>query len=214
MAQPVHYPQRQADRRIRLGVSACLLGQQVRYDGGHKRDRWVADVLSEHFELIPVCPEVAIGLGTPRAPIHLTGPTQALRAVGVRDGTPDVTDRLAGFGRRMAGELAGISGYVFKSNSPSCGVERVPVHDDAAVRAREGRGIYAAEVMGALPSLPIADERHLGDPALRQDFIERVYAYRGGRVPGAADILTSGAWSEGGGSVVSPRRSRREDAPT
>ncbi len=163
---------------IRLGVSACLLGQAVRFDAGHKHDRFVADILSEYFELLPVCPEVAIGLGTPRPPIRLVGDPDHPHAVGTRDAGVDVTDALAEYGRTMARRLEGISGYILKSKSPSCGMERVKVYGESGMPAGKGTGIYAAEIMRHNPLLPVEEEGRLNDPVLRENFIERVYAYR------------------------------------
>ncbi|MDZ7811537.1 MAG: DUF523 and DUF1722 domain-containing protein [Arhodomonas sp.] len=160
-----------------MGVSACLLGQEVRFDSGHKRDRFVSDVLSQYFEMIPVCPEVAIGLGTPRPPIRLVGEPAHPRAVGTRDAANDVTDALAEYGRTMARRLAGISGYILKSKSPSCGMERVKVYNDAGNPVGSGTGIYAAEIMADNPMLPVEEEGRLNDPVLRENFIERIYAY-------------------------------------
>jgi uncharacterized protein YbgA (DUF1722 family)/uncharacterized protein YbbK (DUF523 family) len=164
---------------IRVGVSACLLGQQVRYDAGHKLDRFIAEVLPHYFELVPVCPEVAIGLGVPRPPIHLVGDPERPRAVGVKDAAKDYTEPLMAYGVQVAGELADISGYIFKSKSPSCGMERVLVRPEGGgVPAKRGRGIFAAEIMRRLPLLPVEEEGRLTDAGLRENFIGRVYAYR------------------------------------
>lgn len=178
--------------RIRIGVSACLLGEHVRFDSGHKRDQFVAECLAQYFELVPVCPEVAIGLGIPREPIHLVGSVQSPRAVGTRDESLDVTERLAAYGRRMACELGAISGYLFKSQSPSCGTERVRVYRRVGAPLRNGRGIYAAEIMRRLPQLPVEEEGRLHDPALREHFIERLYAYRRWQ-----DLLEAGVTADG-----------------
>jgi uncharacterized protein YbbK (DUF523 family) len=163
---------------IRIGVSACLLGQEVRYDAGHKREAIVADVLPRYFEMVPVCPEVAIGMGVPRQPIRLEGMPDAPRAVGVETRTLDVTDRLWAYGRETAGRLADISGYVFKSESPSCGMQRVKLYAADGRAVETGTGIYAAEIMRAMPLLPVEEEGRLRNPLLRERFIERVYAYR------------------------------------
>ena len=159
-------------RAVRLGVSSCLLGRKVRYDGGDKYDRFVSRTLGKYFEFIPICPEVAIGLGVPRAPIHLAGNPRAPRAVGVNDPALDVTTRLAAYGKRMARELGGVSGYVFKSRSPSCGLRRVPVG------RRRGQGLYAKVFLATHPLLPAEEEDGLHDPARRDNFLERVFAYR------------------------------------
>ncbi|MHB8535614.1 MAG: YbgA family protein [Sulfuricaulis sp.] len=165
-------------RRIRLGISSCLLGEKVRFDGNHKHDSYLTGTLGRVFEWVPVCPEVAIGLGIPRLPIRLAGARAAPRAVGVGDPRVDVTDRLADFGRRQARRLDDISGYVFKSRSPSCGLERVKIYQRGRAPASRGRGIYAAAFLAAQPWLPAEEEGRLGDPRLRENFIERVFVYR------------------------------------
>ncbi|HYA38642.1 MAG TPA: DUF523 and DUF1722 domain-containing protein [Candidatus Methylomirabilis sp.] len=164
--------------KIRLGISSCLMGQRVRYDGNHQYDGFITGTLGKFFEFVPVCPEVAIGLGTPRPPIRLVGSAAAPRAVGIDDTALDVTDKLAAFGNRMAHELIGISGYIFKSKSPSCGMERVKVYHRGGMPARHGRGIYAAAFLVARPGLPAEEEGRLNDPRLRDNFIERVFSYR------------------------------------
>ncbi len=163
--------------RLRLGISSCLLGQRVRYDGNHKLDSFIAGTLGKYFEFVPVCPEVAIGLGVPRPPIRLVGDPAAPRAVGVDDPAFDATTKLAAYGRQQARALDDVSGYILKSRSPSCGMERVQVYG-AGGHARRGRGVYAAALMERQPLLPVEEEGRLGDPALRDNFLERVFAYR------------------------------------
>lgn len=159
---------------IRIGISSCLLGERVRYDGGHKRDALIIETLGRLFECVPVCPEVAIGLGVPRAPIRLVGDPHAPLALGVDDPTLDATGKLSAYGARMAHELDGISGYIFKSRSPSCGMRGVEVYPSGATAA----GLYARAFMDLQPLLPAEEEDRLADPALRENFIERVYEYR------------------------------------
>lgn len=173
----VNAPSKRNDR-IRLGISSCLLGEEVRFDKGHKRDGYIAGTLGRYFEFVPVCPEVAIGMGVPREPIRLLGDADEPRAVGVRTGSPDVTDALVAYGRRMARELGDISGYIFKSKSPSCGMERVKLFSDKGAASSRGIGLYAREIMRARPLLPVAEEGRLNDPRLRANFIEQVFAYR------------------------------------
>jgi len=164
---------------IRVGISSCLLGERVRYDGNDKRDPYVTGTLSRYFDLVPVCPEVAVGLGVPRPPIRLVGDVNSPRALGVHDPTLDPTDALRAFGRSTAAELGDISGYLFKSRSPSCGMEGVPVHSGGRARAvRKGVGLYAREIMNALPLLPVEEEGRLADAGLRDNFLERVFALR------------------------------------
>ncbi|MBI3575179.1 MAG: DUF1722 domain-containing protein [Gammaproteobacteria bacterium] len=162
---------------IRLGISSCLLGQKVRYDGNHRRDGYITLTLGKYFEFVPVCPEVAIGLGVPRPPIRLVSSPAAPRAVGSADPTLDVTRKLTAYGQRTARTLDDISGYILKSRSPSCGIERVKIYGPGG-HARQGRGVYAATFMACQPLLPMEEEGRLGDPELRNNFIERVFAYR------------------------------------
>ena len=164
--------------RIRLGISSCLLGQKVRYDGNYKHDSFLTGTFGQFFEWVPVCPEVAIGLGVPRPPIRLAGSPAAPRAVGVKNPDIDVTDSLAAYGRKQARVLDGISGYIFKSKSPSCGMERVKVYQAMGASAANGRGIYADAFLSAQPWLPAEEEGRLGNPRLRENFIERVFVYR------------------------------------
>lgn len=165
------------ERRPRLGVSACLLGEPVRFDGSHKRNAFVADVLAARFELIPVCPEAAIGLGTPREPIRLIGRDGEIRAVGVRHPDRDVSLALARYGTAMASELQDISGYVFKGGSPSCGMARVKVYAGEAAPSRTGTGVYARVLMEHRPLLPVEEEGRLNDAGLRESFLTRVAVY-------------------------------------
>jgi uncharacterized protein YbgA (DUF1722 family)/uncharacterized protein YbbK (DUF523 family) len=170
-------------QRPTIGVSACLAGEKVRYDGTDKRDPWLVQTLGRYATLLPLCPEVAIGLGVPRPPIRLIGPPSARRVVGVEDAALDVTTALARYAARIATAHAGVDGYVFKSRSPSCGVWDVPVHP----RGR-GRGGYSAAFMARRPLLPVEEEDGLADPARRDNFIERVFAHRRWR-----DFLARGA---------------------
>ncbi len=164
---------------VSIGISTCLLGQNVRYDGGHKRDRFITGTLSNYFEFVPICPEVAIGLGIPRDPIRLVGTPHGIRVVGVNEPELDVTDRLREYGAKMAEELDNISGYIFKSRSPSCGMERVKLYADGVKGAAssDGVGQYAQALMGGLPNLPVEEDGRLNDPVLRENFIERVFTY-------------------------------------
>jgi uncharacterized protein YbgA (DUF1722 family)/uncharacterized protein YbbK (DUF523 family) len=164
--------------KIRLGISSCLLGQKVRFDGNHKLDSYLSDTLGQFVEWVPVCPEVAIGLGVPRPPIRLVGSSQAPRAVGVKDDSLDVTDKLAAYGKRQSRQLDDLSGYVFKSKSPSCGIERVKIYQRTGIPAKSGRGIYAEAFLAGQPWLPAEEEGRLGSPRLRENFIERVFVYR------------------------------------
>ena len=154
-----------------------MLGEVVRYNGGHKRDRYITEILSEHFEYVPYCPEVAIGLGVPRATIRLRASSDGPRAVQREVGARDVTDRLAHYGRAVAAQGTDLSGYIFKSRSPSCGTARVKVYNDRGSPSGTAPGIYTAAFRKARPLLPVEDEGRLNDPDLRDNFIERVFVY-------------------------------------
>jgi uncharacterized protein YbgA (DUF1722 family)/uncharacterized protein YbbK (DUF523 family) len=164
---------------IRIGISACLLGEEVRYDGGHKRDPFLTDVLGRFVEWVKVCPEVEIGMTTPREPIHLTQRDGVIRLVAVKSGV-DYTGRMDAYAVRRADALARerLSGYVLKKDSPSCGMTRVRVHGGNGPPARDGVGRFARALLARFPQMPIEEEGRLNDPRLRENFIERVFAYR------------------------------------
>jgi uncharacterized protein YbgA (DUF1722 family)/uncharacterized protein YbbK (DUF523 family) len=173
------------DDRPRIGISRCLLGEEVRYDGGHKRDPFLVETFGRFVEWIPVCPEVEIGMGTPREPIHLVASPDGVPSgehrvllLGVRS-RRDWTRDMDRWRRRRVREMAreNLSGYVLKKDSPSCGLERVRVHDHGSV-SRGGRGLFAHALLEAFPNLPVEDEGRLHDPRLRDNFVERVFAYQ------------------------------------
>jgi len=166
------------ESKIRVGISACLLGEEVRFDGGHKRDTYIMGTLGQFFDFVPVCPEAAVGLGIPRQPIRLVKTEGGVRALGVKDPRLDPTDALDRHGRDTAAAMGEVSGYILKNNSPSCGMERVRVYNDKGMPERNGRGIFAAALMSELPLLPVEEEGRLGDPVLRDNFIERVLVFR------------------------------------
>ncbi len=171
---------RPAARPIRIGVSACLLGEEVRFDGGHKRDRFLADILASYIEWVPVCPEVEMGLGTPREPMRLVQAGTGVRMMTTRTGI-DHTEGMQAWARRRlrALEAEDLCGYVLKSKSPSCGMERVKVYaPHGGMPARGGRGLFAEALMQRFPALPVEEEGRLADARLRDNFIERVFAYR------------------------------------
>ncbi len=163
-------------KKIPIGISSCLLGENVRFDGGNKHNAYITGTLGEYFEFLPFCPEVAIGLGIPRPTIHLIKTDNQLRCVGVKDATLDVTDRLRNYALAQKTAQAHLSGYIFKKDSPSCGVERVKVYTHNQPH-REGVGIYAQQIMANNPLLPVEEEGRLGDAGLRENFIQRVYVY-------------------------------------
>lgn len=164
--------------RLRIGISACLLGQEVRFDGGHKRDDFLTRILGPHVEWVPVCPEVEMGLGTPRATLRLVRDDGRIRMMTTRNGI-DHTDGMNRWSAVRLEELAreDLSGYVLKKDSPSCGMERVKTYG-SGMPARDGRGLFASALLARLPLLPVEEEGRLTDPSLRENFIERLFAYR------------------------------------
>jgi uncharacterized protein YbgA (DUF1722 family)/uncharacterized protein YbbK (DUF523 family) len=180
----------------RIGISRCLLGDEVRYDGGHKRDPFLVSTFGRFVEWVPVCPEVEVGMGTPRESIQLVAADdgvpsdgQSVRLVGVKS-RQDWTMAMMTFAASRVRELtsADLAGYVLKKDSPSCGLERVRVHHPsdsprslkagASRVTRTGRGLFAEALVRELPNLPIEEEGRLNDPALRENFVERVFAYQ------------------------------------
>ena len=167
-----------SSHRIRIGISACLLGQPVRYNAGHKHSTLCTGLLGDSFEFIPRCPEQAIGLGTPRQPIRLLGDPAAPRVRGTVDSELDVTAALQAYGQRTAVEAGDINGYILMQKSPSCGMERVKVYrENGSPAPATGRGAFAAALMHARPELPVEEEGRLHDPVLRENFITRVFAH-------------------------------------
>lgn len=165
------------NQKILLGISSCLLGEQVRFDSSHKHNRYITDTLGEYFDFQAFCPEVAIGMGIPRPPIRLVKVRDRIRLRGVRDPDTDVTDEMIAYAEKAAAECNHLSGYIFKSKSPSCGMERVKVYSEAGNPLESSSGIYAAGIMRQYPALPVEEEGRLMDPHLRENFIERVFIY-------------------------------------
>lgn len=166
--------------RIKIGISSCLLGHEVRYDGGHKRDGYITGTLGLYFDFVPLCPEVGAGLGVPRPTMHLVRRAGEIRAVNIKQPEIDHTEALAGFLDKVRLQLQGIHGYILKKNSPSCGMERVKVYspDKGHVPPeRDGAGIFASRLQAAFPLLPVEEEGRLCDPVLRENFIGRVFVY-------------------------------------
>ena len=160
---------------ISLGVSSCLLGERVRYDGAHARNRFVADVLGQWFEWVPVCPEAEVGMGIPRPTIRLVDDGDGERLVAPSTGE-DFTDAMRSYARSRVEELAAIDGYVLKKKSPSCGLERLRVYgSDGHFRRKNGVGMFTQALQTRWPLLPIEEEGRLNDPILRENFIERVF---------------------------------------
>jgi uncharacterized protein YbbK (DUF523 family) len=176
---PLPGPGPEAWSEIRLGISTCLMGEEVRWDGGHKRDDFLMNTVGEFVQWVPVCPEVEIGLGIPREPIRLVRDGKIVRLVGAHSGA-DHTEAMRAYSVEQVARLAkwGLSGYILKQDSPTCGMERVKVYDRNGVPTKDGRGLYAAELLDRSPLLPVEDEERLHDPRLRENFFERVFAYR------------------------------------
>ena len=164
---------------MKLGVSRCLLGESVRHNGGHRLDRFVADTLGRYFDLVPVCPEVECGFGIPRETFRLEGDPESPRFVTTRT-QRDHTLRMTRWARRrVAGlEREGLCGFVLKSNSPSCGPAHVKVWNRKGVPGRKGVGIFAGACRKRFPLVPVEDEEHLHDPAIRENFIERIFTLK------------------------------------
>lgn len=165
--------------KIPIGISSCLMGEKVRFDGGHKNSPYITQTLTDYFEFQPFCPEVAIGLGIPRETIRLIKDDVDgdARAVGVKNPDKDVTQALADSARQQFHWVEKLAGYIFKKDSPSCGMERVKVYYKTTP-ARNGIGIYAQAILEHFPNLPTEEEGRLGDPRLRENFIKRVFIYQ------------------------------------
>ncbi len=169
---------------VRLGISACLLGAEVRFDGGHKRDRYLTDVLGENVTWLPVCPELELGLGIPRPAIQLRDGERGDRIV-VRDGSRDLTEAMRAYADARTAELAalGLDGFVLKKDSPSCGLQRVRVHGaPGGMPQRTGVGHFTQALERNLPLLPLEEEGRLHDPPLRERFIEAIFSRNRWRV--------------------------------
>lgn len=164
--------------KISIGISSCLMGEEVRFNGGHELSRLCVNTLSDFFEYKAICPEVGIGLGIPRKAIHLIGDPDAPRAVNTSDESIDVTDQLKEFAEQTIPTLDKICGYIFIKGSPSCGLFRVKVYNKGNPNPVDsGRGIYAREITKSMPLLPVEEAGRLTDPVLRENFIARVFAY-------------------------------------
>ena len=167
------------ETKPKIAISSCLVGHEVRFDGGHKQFRYATESLATYFDFIPLCPEVAIGLGIPRPTIRLIKRENDItEAVSNADRSLRYTEALSAYGRETAPSLHGVSGYILKKDSPSCGMARVKVYkDNDGPPDRTGVGIYAKEIIEAHPNLPIEEEGRLNDTRLRENFLERVFLY-------------------------------------
>ena len=157
-----------------LAISSCLLGENVRYDGGNKRNSLIFDRLAEMFDFLPICPEVGIGLGVPRPPIQMVVIEHEIHLLGVSDPKLDVTARMLTYAREHISVCVRVCGYILKSNSPSCGMDDVPVYNPNGVSVHTGPGMYASEILSHCSKLPLIDENLLQDKMLRDEFIRRV----------------------------------------
>jgi len=165
--------------RIRIGISACLLGDEVRYDGGHKRDPFLTEILGPFVEWVKVCPEVEVGMGTPRESIRLVDEHGTIRLRTVKTGVDHTASMTAYAARKTTAlEDEDLCGYVLKKDSPSCGMTRVKVYSGKEPGRRIGVGIFAQALLARFPHLPVEEEGRLTDPRLRENFIERVFAFR------------------------------------
>jgi uncharacterized protein YbgA (DUF1722 family)/uncharacterized protein YbbK (DUF523 family) len=165
--------------RINLGISACLLGEPVRYDGGHKLDHYLKDIVGQFVNWIPVCPEVECGLSVPREAMHLVGDQQSPRLVTLRTGI-DYTEQMLTWSEKKLDELEKLDlcGFVFKSKSPSSGMKDIKIYNSSGMAVKKGTGIFARQFMDRFPLLPVEDEGRLHDAGLRENFIERVFVFK------------------------------------
>ena len=178
MSAPAAAPERLLDPPLRVGISSCLLGEEVRFNGGHKRDRFLTDLLGSYVEWFPVCPEVEIGMGVPRESIRLAERDGLVRLVAPKSGT-DYTEQMSSWAEEKLAEIASwkLHGYVLKKGSPSCGAFRVRVYAENGMPSHGGRGLFAHRLMKRFPLLPVEEEGRLNDLPLRENFIERLFVH-------------------------------------
>jgi uncharacterized protein YbbK (DUF523 family) len=165
-------------QKIKIGVSSCLLGNPVRYDGGHRQDRYITDTLGQSIEWFPICPEVECGLGVPREAMHLVGDPESPRLVTLRSGI-DHTERMVTWIKKRLHDLEkeNLCGFIFKSKSPSSGIGDVTIHRPSGMPDRKGAGLFGGAFIKHFPYLPVIDEERLHDPVLREDFIAKLLPY-------------------------------------
>jgi uncharacterized protein YbgA (DUF1722 family)/uncharacterized protein YbbK (DUF523 family) len=180
------------EKRIKVGISTCLLGERVRYDGGHKLDPFLSETLGQYMEYVPVCPEVECGLPVPRESMHLEGNPEQPRLVTSRTHS-DKTEQMVTWAKTRIVELEkeDLCGFIFKSKSPSSGMERVRIYNEKGIPENKGVGIFAKIFMAHFPLIPVEEEGRLHDPKLRENFIEQVFVMKRWRE------LLSGHWSMG-----------------
>ena len=167
------------ENTIRLGISSCLLGNDVRYDGSNSRDRFITDTLGQYVEYVPVCPEVECGMSVPREAMHLLGDPDHPRLVTVRTGK-DYTDQMVSWATRRVAELKkeDLCGFIFKKGSPSSGMVRVKVYNEKGMAEKKGTGMFARVFMDHFPRLPVEEDGRLHDVELRENFIERIFTLK------------------------------------
>ncbi|MBW2071885.1 MAG: DUF523 and DUF1722 domain-containing protein [Deltaproteobacteria bacterium] len=182
--------------RLRIGISSCLLGHRVRYDGGHKRDHYLTDTLGRFVEFVPVCPEVECGLGVPREPMRLEGSPGSPRLVTARSRI-DLTARMVSWAQEKVRQLEreGLCGFIFKSKSPSSGMQGVKIYNDRGVVYKRGTGIFAGIFIEHFPLVPVEDEARLHGMGIRENFIQRIFALKRWRElladrPGRQELLS------------------------
>jgi uncharacterized protein YbgA (DUF1722 family)/uncharacterized protein YbbK (DUF523 family) len=163
---------------IKIGISTCLLGEKVRFDGGHKKDKYLTEVLGNYFEFVPSCPEIEIGMGVPRESVRLIGNPNSPRLIGPKSNI-DWTDKMLLYSDKRIEVFTkmDLCGYILKSDSPSCGMERVRVYSQAGMPNRSGRGLFAEVFIKANPLIPVEEEGRLNDTKIRENFITRVFGF-------------------------------------
>ena len=181
------------DDKIRIGISSCLLGEAVRYDGGHKLDCFIRDTLGKYFDFVPVCPEYECGLGVPREAMRLVGSPTDYRLMTIRTHR-DLTELMVSWSDKRVAQLReeNLSGFIFKARSPSSGMERVKVYGEKGMPVKAGVGIFARIFMAANPELPTEEEGRLNDPSLRENFIERIFTLKRWRDYSSQGISVAG----------------------
>lgn len=173
-------PEPLSTSKIKIGISSCLLGNKVRYDGQHKHDRYLTQTLGEYFDYVPFCPEAETGMGVPRPSIQLVAQPQGVRVLGVTEPDKDFTQTLSNYHNDVKERFAGLSGFVLKRGSPTCGMERVPIYapnKEPRPPDRTGVGLFAQGIAESHPLLPVEEEGRLCDPLLRENFIVRVFVF-------------------------------------
>lgn len=165
--------------KVKIGISSCLLGEKVRYDGGHKWDRYITETLGQYFEWVSVCPEVEYGLPVPRESMRLVGDPDSPRLVTIRTGI-DHTEGMLKWTEKKLKKLEGeeLCGFIFKSKSPSSGIGGVKIYTESGMPSNKGAGIFGGAFMKRFPLIPAIDDGRLHDPVLRENFIERVFVYK------------------------------------